>query len=306
MNQPLKFIDLFAGIGGLSIPFREAGMVCVFSSEWDKYCQKTYEVNYHEKPFGDINQIKASQIPDFDILLAGFPCQPFSIAGIKKGFDDERGSLIFKILEILKIKSPQAFLLENVKGLISHNKQKTFNTIINELKKIKYTVFFKILNAKDFGLPQNRERIYIIGFRDHKINFNFPQPSFKKTKLSDILINKVDQKYTISDALWTGHKLRKQKHLNNGNGFGYKLFNQNSPYSSTLSARYYKDGSEILIQQNNNNPRKLTPLECARLQGFPSNFKIVVSDTQAYKQFGNSVAVNVVRSLANNIVKLLK
>ena len=235
--------------------------------------------------------------------MAGFPCQPFSNAGLKKGFDDTRGTLFFDIARIVKYHHPKVIFLENVKGFKNHNKGNTFKVVKRTLEKLGYKIFYKVLNAKHFGVPQNRERIYIIGFLDHDINFKFPQPLNKKIELGDILENKVDDKYTISDKLWAGHQRRKIEHKIKGNGFGYSIFNKKSLYTSTISARYYKDGSEILIEQKNKNPRKLSPREAARLQGFTDSFKIIVSDTQAYKQFGNSVAVPVIKELAKNILK---
>lgn len=309
-HPSFKFIDLFAGIGGIRIPFQELGGKCVFTSEWDKFAQKTYRLNFGEEPSGDITLIDEKSIPDFDILLGGFPCQPFSQAGLKKGFSDTRGTLFFEIERILKEKKPKAFLLENVKQLRSHNKGRTLAVILEHLDALNYYVKFEVLRAGDFGVPQNRERIYIVGLdKDYfdlsnDYDFQFPKPSNIKTRLGDILENDVDEKYTISDALWEGHQRRKREHQEKGNGFGYSLFNEESEYTNTISARYYKDGSEILIDQGiDKNPRKLTPRECARLQGFPENFVIPVSDTQAYKQFGNSVAVPVVRAVAKRILE---
>ena len=303
-----KFIDLFAGIGGIRIPFQELGGKCVFTSEWDKFAQKTYRVNFGEEPAGDITQIDAKDIPDFDILLGGFPCQPFSQAGLKKGFSDTRGTLFFEIERILKEKRPKAFLLENVKQLKGHDKGRTLKVILEHLDALNYYVNYEVLRAGDFGVPQNRERIYIVGLNKEYYNisddyeFKFPTPTYEKTRLGDILEQDVDEKYTISDALWEGHQRRKKEHKKKGNGFGYSLFNEESEYTNTISARYYKDGSEILIDQGpDKNPRKLTPRECARLQGFPEQFIITVSDTQAYKQFGNSVAVPVIRAVAKRI-----
>ncbi len=307
-----KFIDLFAGIGGIRIPFQEFGGDCVFSSEWDKFAQKTYKVNFGEEPKGDITKIEAKDIPDFDVLLAGFPCQPFSQAGLKKGFADTRGTLFFEIERILKEKKPKAFLLENVKQLRGHDRGRTLQVILSHLDALNYYVKYDVLRAGDFGVPQNRERIYIVGLnKDYfdipeDYDFAFPDPTHKKTRLGDILETDVDEKYTISDSLWEGHQRRKKEHQEKGNGFGYSLFNAESEYANTISARYYKDGSEILIEQKGHNPRKLTPRECARLQGFPEEFIIPVSDTQAYKQFGNSVAVPVVRAVAKQIVDALE
>lgn len=305
MIENNRFIDLFAGIGGIRLAFEQNGFKCVFSSEMDKYAAKTYEANFDEKPFGDITKINEKDIPEFDILAAGFPCQPFSLAGKQKGFDDEiRGTLFFDILRILKHHKPKVFLLENVKNLVSHDKGNTFKIILNKLKELNYNVFHKVLNAKDFGLPQNRARIYIVGFLDN-VNFTFPEPTFVPTLLSSILEPVVDSKYTISDKLWAGHQKRKLEHARKGNGFGYRIFDSNSIYTSTLSARYYKDGSEILINQNGKNPRKLTTREASALQGFPKDFTIPVSDTNAYKQFGNSVAVPVVTAIVEKIKETL-
>jgi modification methylase ssoII len=312
-NPEFTFIDLFAGIGGIRLPFQELGGKCVFSSEWDAFAQKTYRVNFGEVPSGDIAKIDAKDIPNFDILLAGFPCQPFSQAGLKKGFADTRGTMFFEIERIMAKKRPKAFLLENVKQLKGHDHGNTLKTILSHLDSLGYTTDYKILRAADFGVPQNRERIYIVGFDRKKFKlpknfaFEYPKPAKKKTRLGDILEDKVDEKYTISDKLYAGHLRRKKEHLAKGNGFGFSLFDSDSPYTSTLSARYYKDGSEILIEQGKSkNPRKLTPRECARLQGFPEEFIIPVSDTQAYKQFGNSVAVLVVRAVAKQIIATMK
>ena len=309
MTKKFTFIDLFAGIGGIRIAFEKNGGSCVFTSEWDKFSQQTYIANFKEKPHGDITQIKESEIPKHDVLLAGFPCQPFSHAGLKRGFDDIRGTLFFDIVRIIKLKRPAMILLENVKGFKSHDKGNTFKVVCSTLESLGYEVHSQILNARDFGVPQNRERIYIVAIdrsKTLKAPFNFPIPPRKKVKLGQILDNKVDPKYTISDRLWSGHRRRLKEHKIKGNGFGYSLFDKNSEYTSTISARYYKDGSEILIEQNGKNPRKLTPREAARLQGFPDSFKIPVSDAQAYRQFGNSVAVPVVIAIGREMVKLLK
>ncbi|HIP26728.1 MAG TPA: DNA cytosine methyltransferase [Flavobacteriaceae bacterium] len=307
------FIDLFSGIGGLRLPFQELGGECVLSSEIDKYAQQTYKAYFNDMPQGDICKLKISEIPNFDILVGGFPCQPFSIAGNKKGFTDTRGTLFFEIERIIKQKKPKAFLLENVKGLKGHDKGNTFKVIKKSLEDLGYFVDDKILAARDFGLPQNRERIYIVGFlkEEHLKKFKYPEPLNIKTRLGDILEKSVDEKYTISDKLWAGHQRRKREHKKKGNGFGYKLFNHDSQYTSTISARYYKDGSEILIEQENKNPRKLTPLEASRLQGFPDELvakakKGGISDTQLYKQFGNAVPVNVIRPIAKNMLEAME
>lgn len=301
----LKTIDLFAGIGGIRIGFESIGAETVFSSEWDAAAQKTYAENFGEVPYGDITKIKPEEIPSFDILLAGFPCQPFSQAGKKLGLADTRGTLFFDIAKIVEYHRPRVVFLENVKRFKSHDGGRTFETVKGVLEQLGYTVNAQVLNARDFGLPQNRERIYIIAFLG-ETEFSFPKPSGIKTKLDDILEKNVPEKYTISDKLWAGHQRRKKEHAEKGNGFGYAIFNEESEYTSTISARYYKDGSEILIEQKGKNPRKLTPREAARLQGFPDTFRLPVSDNQVYKQFGNSVAVPVIMALAKEVLKSLK
>ena len=296
-----KYIDLFAGIGGIRMPFDEIGGKCVFSSEIDKFARQTYQANYNEEPKGDITQIEPETIPSFDLLLAGFPCQPFSQAGLQKGFDDTRGTLFFYIAELIKFHQPKAVLLENVKRLKSHDKGNTFKVMEKTLRDLGYNVFHEILAARDFGVPQNRERIYIIALKDNA-DFKFPTATNIETNVGSILEQNVPEKYTISDRLWEGHQRRKEQHKQKGNGFGYSLFTESSQYTNTISARYYKDGSEILIDQGiHKNPRKITPREAARLQGFPDTFKIVVSDVQAYKQYGNSVSVPVIRAIANQL-----
>ena len=303
MKKSFKFIDLFAGIGGIRIPFEELGGECVFSSEWDKFSQQTYEANFGEIPHGDITEIDEKDIPKHDLLLAGFPCQAFSQAGLKKGFKDTRGTMFFEIQRILDHHKPKAFLLENVKGLRGHDKGKTFKVIISILNELGYqTLESKVLNAKDFGLPQNRERIFIVGYKNH-VNFQFPVPPMTETRVGSILNKRVAEKYTISDKMWKSAKRRKENYRKKGYGFGFSLFNRDSKYTSTISARYYKDGAEIWIDQKNKNPRKLTPDEARKLQGFPDGFKIPVSDGQAYKQFGNAVPVPVIRAIAEKMVR---
>ncbi len=312
-NGRFTFIDLFAGIGGMRIAFESYGGICVFSSEWDKYSQKTYLSNFGEKPEGDITKINEKDIPNHDILVAGFPCQPFSIAGVSKknslgrhhGFlDKTQGTLFFDVVRIINEKRPRAFLLENVKNLKSHNKGNTYRTIRESLDSLDYVVYDDILDGK-YYVPQHRERILIVGF-DRKIygsniKFEFPTPPIKKQRVKDIIEDSVDNKYTLSDKLWSYLQDYAEKHKKKGNGFGYGLADLEG-ITRTLSARYYKDGSEILIPQKNKNPRRLTPRECARLQGFPESFRIVVSDTQAYKQFGNSVVVPLITAVSNQIV----
>lgn len=311
-----KFIDLFAGIGGFRLAFHHLGGKCVFTSEWNLYAQKTYHSNFGEVPFGDITKISEKEIPDHDILIAGFPCQPFSIAGVSKknslgkahGFKDEtQGTLFFDIKRILKEKRPKAFLLENVKNLLSHDTGNTFKVIQRTLKKLRYNIHFKVLDGKYF-VPQHRERIVIIGFdRDRysgKELFEFPAMPEENHAIEDILESNPDPKYTLSDNLWNYLQDYSAKHKAKGNGFGFGLVQMDN-ITRTLSARYYKDGSEILIPQEGKNPRRLTPRECARLQGFPDKFIIPVSDTQAYKQFGNSVVRPLMEAVGENIVNEL-
>lgn len=339
-KAPFTFIDLFAGIGGIRLPFQELGGECVFTSEWDKFAQKTYIANYGEVPNGDITQIKSKDIPSHDILLGGFPCQSFSQAGLKQGFNDTRGTMFFEIQRILVEHRPKAFLLENVKQLRGHDKGRTLQTILDILQgknndampddvpmsedaryalteKLNYSVDYKVLRAADFGIPQNRERIFIVGFdknyygEDFDINtlFQWPTPTHEPTSVGDIFddishLSVDEDKYTISDKLWAGHQRRKSAHKSKGNGFGYSLYTKDSDYTNTISARYYKDGSEVLIDQSElgKNPRKLTPRECANLQGFPKNFIVdAVSHGQIYKQFGNSVCTTVIEAIAKQM-----
>ena len=314
VDASFTFIDLFAGIGGMRIAFDHAGGHCVYSSEWNKYSQQTYLANFGEQPEGDITQVDANSIPDHDILVAGFPCQPFSIAGVSKkqslgratGFEDKtQGTLFFDVCRILKAKRPKAFMLENVKNLCSHDKGRTFQVIRESLEELDYEIFYKVLDGQNY-VPQHRERILIVGFdRERygdKIDFEFNlTPHVPKPVMRDILDEEVADKYTLSDKLWTYLQNYAAKHRAAGNGFGYGIAPLDG-VSRTLSARYYKDGSEVLIAQEGKNPRRLTPRECARLQGFPDTFKIPVSDTQAYKQFGNSVVVPLMGEVAKLIV----
>ena len=312
------FIDLFAGIGGMRIAYEKAGGHCVYSNEWNKYSQQTYFANFGEQPDGDITKVDANTIPDHDILVAGFPCQPFSIAGVSKkqslgratGFEDKtQGTLFFDICRILKVKRPKAFMLENVKNLKSHDRGRTFKVITEALEELDYEIFHAVLDGQNY-VPQHRERILIIGFdrkrygRDLGFRFNIT-PTEPKPIMKDILETDVDEKYTLTDKLWIYLQNYAAKHRAAGNGFGYGIADLNG-VSRTLSARYYKDGSEILIEQSGKNPRRLTPRECARLQGFPDDFEIPVSDTQAYKQFGNSVVVPLMTDVAQLVVKKLK
>lgn len=311
LDSKFTFIDLFAGIGGMRLAFEKAGGTCVFSSEWNKFCQETYRANFGETPEGDITSIPASHIPDHDILLAGFPCQPFSIAGVSKksslnrphGFEDEtQGTLFFDIARIISEKKPKAFLLENVKNLQSHDNKRTFDIIIRTLReKLGYDVHYEVIDAKNV-VPQHRERIFIVGFL-HPVEFEFPKIKEKYLKVSDIMEKKVDEKYTLTDGVWAALKRHSANSRKKGNGFGYGMTNLEG-IARTLSARYYKDGAEILIPQGKDkNPRRLTPRECARIMGFPETFQVVVSDTQAYRQFGNSVVVPLVTKIAKSVAK---
>ena len=313
-SDSFKFIDLFAGIGGMRIAFENAGGKCVYSNEWNKYSQQTYFANFGEMPEGDITQVNAEDIPDHDILVAGFPCQPFSIAGVSKklslgratGFEDKtQGTLFFDVCRIIKAKRPKAFMLENVKNLKSHDKGRTFKVIEESLDELGYKVFSEVIDGQNY-VPQHRERIIIVGFDKEifgsDISFSFDiTPVESKPVMRDILEKEVDTRYTLSDKLWIYLQNYAAKHKAAGNGFGYGIAPLDG-VSRTLSARYYKDGSEILIEQNGINPRRLTPRECARLQGFPDSFKIPVSDTQAYRQFGNSVVVPLMSDIAKLIV----
>jgi len=330
-ESAFTFVDLFAGIGGVRLPFEEIGGHCVFTSEWDKYAQKTYLANFpaSHQIAGDITQVNERDVPDHDVLLAGFPCQPFSIAGVSKknalgrahGFADEtQGTLFFDVARIIAEKKPRAFVLENVKNLHTHDKGNTFRVIQRVLKEdLRYNVHFKIIDGAHF-VPQHRERLLIVGFRE-PVAFDWQilnLPSKEDRRLSEILHRTdggepliehdegryfdyakrcVMPRYTLTDHLWNYLQRYAEKHQAKGNGFGFGLVGP-SDRSRTLSARYYKDGSEILIKQARKNPRRLTPRECARLMGFPDTFKIPVSDTRAYKQFGNSVVVPVIRELA--------
>ena len=320
------FIDLFAGIGGFRIAMQNIGGQCVFSSEWDKAAQKTYEANFGEIPFGDITRQEIKDmIPDgFDVLCAGFPCQPFSIAGVSKknalglphGFECvTQGTLFFDVAKIISTKRPKAFLLENVKNLVSHNQGNTFEIILNTLEKeLGYNVFWKIIDGQSW-VPQHRERIIIVGFKS-KNDFSWDDLDLPKARpvLKNILHpmdgtepiefpyttmpkGKMHSKYTLTDHLWTYLQNYAEKHRTKGNGFGFGLVTGDD-VARTLSARYYKDGSEILVScGKGKNPRRLTPRECARLMGFSDAYKIVVSDTQAYRQFGNSVVVPVITAV---------
>jgi DNA (cytosine-5)-methyltransferase 1 len=309
----LRFIDLFCGIGGFRIAFEKAGCECVFSSDWNEKAQETYLANFGERPHGDIYSVPDNAIPAHNILCAGFPCQPFSIAGVSKklslgrkhGFEDkEQGNLFFKLAELLDHHRPDAFVLENVKHLQRHDQGRTFRIISETLTDhLKYHVHHCVIDARGV-VPQHRERIFLVGFREPR-HFEFPKFPSEGPKLESILDAEVAQKYTLTDHLWNYLQAYAAKHKAAGNGFGFGLVTGKDT-ARTLSARYYKDGSEILISQGlRKNPRRLTPRECARLMGFPENFKIPVSDTQAYQQFGNSVVVPVVGRIAKAVTAAL-
>lgn len=326
------FIDLFAGIGGIRLGFERAGGQCVFTSEWDKYAARTYLENHKTVHgiAGDIRLVDVARIPDHDVLAAGFPCQPFSLAGVSKknslgrqhGFLDEaQGTLFFNVAAIIAEKRPAAFLLENVKNLRSHDGGRTFEVILKILNDLGYRVSYRVIDAKGY-VPQHRERIIIVGFRDgSELDWTRISPKQPRLDMSSVLHREdgsevihspyidpdtgaVAAKYTLSDRLWEYLKGYAAKHKAAGNGFGYGMVTPDST-SRTLSARYYKDGSEILVQQSGRNPRRLTPRECARLMGFSDDFRIPVSDTQAYKQFGNSVAVPVIAEVAREMLRTL-
>ncbi len=305
MWENFKFIDLFAGIGGIRIGFESVGGECVFSSEWDKKACKTYEANFGEKPKGDITKIKSEEIPDFDILLAGFPCQPFSIIGAKEGFNHEtQGTLFFEIERILKEKKPKAFMLENVRNLMAHDKGRTFKIIKEHLEALGYNVYSKVLNALDFGVPQNRERIIIVGFKDDvKFEFPSPIPNEEKKTLNDILEKNVDEKYYVKEEI----KKSRLERLKDKNYPKPYISHENiagsitpHPYSSALRAG--ASANYILI----NDERRPTEREMLRIQGFPDTFKIVVPYTQIKHQTGNSVAVPMIKAVAKKMIEALK
>ncbi len=320
-SLPFTFIDLFAGIGGMRLGLEAIGGKCVFTSEWDRNCQRTYADWFGETPEGDIVEIVRNHldaIPRHDILAAGFPCQPFSIAGVSKknalgrphGFDDaEQGNLFFSLAAVIEARRPRAFILENVKNLRSHDKGRTWDVIRSTLESMRYAVFATVLDAAAW-VPQHRERIFVVGFdRDYfgdSPPFSFPaEPEGEAPKFESILEKEVDRKYTLTDHLWRYLKAYAAKHKAKGNGFGYGLADSDKP-TRTLSARYYKDGSEILVPQKGANPRRLTPRECARLMGFPDSCRIVVSDTQAYKQFGNAVVPAVVSAVGKRVLEVFR
>ncbi|MGF7078596.1 DNA (cytosine-5-)-methyltransferase [Mucilaginibacter sp. UYCu711] len=325
-KEKFTFIDLFAGIGGFRLALQNLGGLCVYSSEYDKYAQKTYFANFGETPFGDITKEETkSFIPaKFDILCGGFPCQPFSIAGVSKknslgrkhGFEDEKqGNLFFHVAEIIEKHRPKAFFLENVKNLVSHDKGNTFKVIKATLEDLGYSFNHRVLNGKHF-VPQHRDRTIMVGFDKKEFgenvafDFNLVELPEADKQIKSILKSDVDPKYTLSEHLWNYLQGYAKKHKEKGNGFGFGLVNLDG-ISRTMSARYYKDGAEILIPQNGSVPRRLTPDECAALQGYPVNlgdksFRIPVSDNQAYKQFGNSVVTPLIEAVGKEIATVLR
>lgn len=325
-NPRFKFIDLFAGIGGFRLALQNLGGKCVFTSEWDKHAQKTYRTNFGETPFGDITKEETKKyIPDgFEVLCAGFPCQAFSIAGKRGGFEDTRGTLFFDVAEIIRRKQPKAIFLENVKGLRSHDKGKTLETILNVLRNdLGYFVPEpQVVNAKDFGVPQNRERIYIVGFHPNlQINqFNYPQPLNKKVSFADIKEKDVvDTKYYLSTQYLQTLVNHKARHENKGNGFGYEIIKDHQIANAVVCGGMGRERNLVIDHRitdftpttkikgevNREGIRKMTPREWARLQGFPEPYIIPVADASAYKQFGNSVAIPAIQATANEIIKLI-
>lgn len=325
-SKPLNdftFIDLFAGIGGFHLALKSIGARCVFASEWDSFAAQTYEENFKLKPKGDITKIAESEIPKHDILCGGFPCQAFSVSGKQKGFEDTRGTLFFEIGRIVKYYSPKVLFLENVKNLAAHDSGKTLKTIKNTLKELNYNVFTQVLNASNFGLPQNRERIYIVAFNNtiNSDSFNFPNPTNKPVCLEDILENnpsnakiierediEIYKNYTISNSLFGEMQLLNkpiQVGIVNKGGQGERIYHPLG-HAITLSAYGGGVGSKTGLYLINGQIRKLSPRECARIQGFPEDYIINNTDTQSYKQFGNSVSINVLQKIAIEISKILR
>jgi DNA (cytosine-5)-methyltransferase 1 len=325
VENMFKFIDLFAGIGGIRMAYENLGGECVFSSEIDKFAQETYAANYGEKPLGDITKINEKDIPEHDVLLAGFPCQAFSIAGKKAGFDDIRGTMFFEVARIIKHHRPKAIFLENVKGLRMHNKGKTLKTILDILRDDLgyYVPEPQIVNAKDYGLAQNRERIIIVCFRKDVIDggFMYPEPSNKRATIKEIIEkNPVSVKYYLSSCYLETLRRHRRRHESRGNGFGYEIKSHDDIANAIVVGGMGKERNLIIDKRltnfvpvtkikgevNREYIRKMTPREWARLQGFPDSFKIVVSDAQAYKQFGNSVAVPAISAVAECVVNIIE
>jgi DNA (cytosine-5)-methyltransferase 1 len=325
-DYKFKFVDLFAGIGGFRIAMQNLGGKCVFTSEWDKEAQKTYRANFGEVPFGDITKstVKSFIPKEFDILCAGFPCQAFSIAGRRGGFDDTRGTLFFDVAEIIKKHKPKAIFLENVKGLRSHDKGQTLSIILSVLRNDLgyYVPEPQVVNAKEFGVPQNRERIYIVGFRKDLgiVDFEYPKPQISKVKFADVKEKKVvPTKYYLSTQYVQTLINHKARHLSKGNGFGYEIIPDNGIANAIVVGGMGRERNLVVDnritdftptthikgQVNREGIRKMTPREWARLQGFPDNYIIPVADASAYKQFGNSVAVPAIQATAKKILELI-
>lgn len=315
-NNKVRFIDLCAGIGAFHQAMKPYGD-CLLSSDIDKFAKQSYLSNYSTSSwFDDLKTIEPNKVLDFDVICAGFPCQAFSLAGKRMGFEDARGTIFFDIANIMKVKKPKIFLMENVKNLLNHDSGKTFKIISNTLEELGYHTEHFLINSQYF-VPQRRERVYMIGMLKDK----FTEDEFKSVcseithkyeiqknkplpRIIDILDKKPEEKYTISDKLWSFLQQHAKKHEQKGNGFGYGLIDTDKDINTrTITARYHKDGSEILIKQEGKNPRKLTPRECARLMGFPESYNINVSDTQAYKQFGNSIVVPILRMIVDSVLK---
>jgi DNA (cytosine-5)-methyltransferase 1 len=308
-NPTFTFIDLFAGIGGFRIAMQETGGKCVFSSEWDAFAQKTYAANFGDVPDGDIREISEHSIPNHDVLCAGFPCQPFSLAGISArnslhlahGFACEtQGTLFFDVVRIIDAKRPKIVFLENVKNLKSHDDGKTFAIVKKTIESLGYSFSHKIIDSSSL-VPQRRVRCYMVCIRDASEEFIFPDIDGEPLPLKLILEDRVDDSFTISSKLWEGHQRRTKRNLDRGTGFTAFCADLNKP-ANTIVARYGKDGKECLIPQVDRNPRMLTPRECARLQGFPEEFRIPVAKTAAYRQFGNSVVIPVLRKIAERLM----
>lgn len=300
------FIDLFAGIGGFRIAMEALGGKCVFSAEIDKFACKTYIANHGDDPFNDITDIAVKQsIPDFDILCAGFPCQAFSQAGKRLGFNDTRGTLFFDVADVIRLKKPKAFFLENVKGLLTHDKGNTIKTILNTLRDDLgyYVPEPQLINARNFGVPQNRERVFIIGFRT-PVDFTYPLPTNSTVTFGSIKEHTNTEKYILSDRYIKCLEAHKQRHAAKGNGFGYRVVQDNDVTDTLLASNGGRDRN-LVVDDATHKLRHFTPRECARLQGFPETFKIVVSDTQAYKQFGNTVSIPAVQETAKKMLHSL-
>lgn len=311
-KKKYRAIDLFAGIGGMRLGFEKAGFEIVYSNDIDKNACITYRANFGEIDERDVRSVDPGQLPEFDVLLAGFPCQPFSMIGKRDGLNDPRGQLFNEVVKFLNIRKPKAFVLENVRHLMRHNKGETYALIKSELEKAGggYTVVEKILDSKDFGVPQHRERIYIVGIKNNKQNFEFPQSKLNSydNKLKNILEKKVPEKYYLSQRYYEGLLAHKKRHANKGSGFGCEIISPEGVSNTLVCGSMGRERNLIEdkpVQKNKWGIRKLTERECARLQGFPDWFEIPVSTTQAYKQFGNAVSVPVIRAIAKKLKKTL-